>query len=319
MKRLNTIYIATIVGTALTLFQWELCARASVTRPVQIPGTRVVLDVPDNFHISESFPGIEHDREQVAVSVSEIPTSYLEFSKRYTGTELNKPDTRLLRRERMDKDGLSGHLLVVDQKIKNRRFERWIFITGDTDESVVITGYFPRARAHKYRDLIDTTIRSAFWDSAKVLDHYQGLGFRLDDVPNLRVASRLNNNLIYTATGRLPDLYYTDALLFVNFRSYAPGTNITEQFARDQFAKISLLSKPAIDDIQTRQLRGVDSIIIEGRGFHAHLGYAIAAIQVIAMTETGALIAQGFTTLDNRDNDFDVFKTTIASFRLEDN
>ena len=35
--------------------------------------------------------------------------------------------------------------------------------------------------------------------------------------------------------------------------------------------------------------------------------------------DTGALVAQGFTTLENRGDDFDVFKTTIGSFRLLDN
>lgn len=315
-SKLRTTLWLPVLASALLILA---CAVKADAETVQIPGTRVVLNVPADFELSESFAGVQHKREKAAIAVTEVPDSYLEFTRTYTDDALRRKGYRVLRRQRMDRDGLSGQLIVVEQSLAEQKFERWIAITGDTKESVVIAAYFPARLAARFRDAIERALASAFWDSAQVLDHFAGLGYRLDDVPDLRVASRLNNNLVFTGTGRLPDQYYTGALMFVNFLPYPTGTRLGKEFAIDQFNKISLLSGHHIDSIQMQKLRGTDAIVIEGSGTHSHLGYAIAAFQVIAMTPTGALMAQGFTTLDNRENDFDVFKNTIGSFRLEGN
>lgn len=291
---------------------------ASHGMALQIQGTRVTLTPPDNFKPSLYFPGVQHSSIVSAIVVNEVPSSYIQFSRNYSAAGLAKSEMRLIKRELLERDGLSGQLLSVRQILRGVEYERWILITGDTRESVMVAGYFPIANARKLRAPIEQALRSSFWDSSRSLDHFDGLGFRVDDVPNLRVVTRMSNSLVFTETGRMPDLYYTDALLMMSLKPVPEGTALNEDFALGQFKRITLLENPSIGLTQSKSIAGVPSVIIEGTGKHRHLGYEVAVMQVIMETHSGFFVAQGFTKLDDRENDFDVFRTTLSSFRLED-
>lgn len=284
---------------------------------ILVPGTRVEVDVPKGFVLSPAFTGLQHKEYRAAIVINEVPNPYLEFNRLYSDDNLAKDNMELLSRERYDRDGLTGQLLKVRQLINNEVFTRWIIITGDTRESVMIAGYYPRKNTQQFETVIKETLARAFWDSARILDHFTGLGFRIDDVPGLRIAARMNNNLIFTKNGRLPDQYYTDALLIVSFRPYEDTLKFNEQFAEAQFNKITLLNDHHIDETKQLFLGALDTISIEGTGAHRYLGYNVAALQIMSKAETGMLVAQGFTGLAHRENDFEVFRTTIGTFRTE--
>ncbi len=285
--------------------------------PQQVQGTRAILTAPDGFGPSEYFPGLQHNSVTAAIVVNEIPNSYLEFSRQYSNIGLEKTGMTLISREHVEKDGLSGQLILVKQDMRGKRYERWILVTGDTNESVMIAAYYPANLRHQFRESLEKTLRDSLWDSSRELDHYDGLGFRIDDVPSLRVVTRMSNSLIFTETGRLPDLYYTDALLMMSLRPVPEGVTLEESFALEQFERITLLQEHDLDVIQSKTIAGKPGIVVEGKGRHRHLGYDVAVMQIIIETESGFFVAQGFTKLDDMENDFDVFRATIGSFRLE--
>ncbi len=284
---------------------------------VHIQGTRVSLEAPDGFESSIYFPGVKHPTITAAIVVNEIPSSYIDFSRQYSEPSLARTEMELISREYIERDGLSGQLLLVKQTQRGVPYERWILITGDTNESVMIAGYYPVANGKSMRSAIESSIRSALWDSARDLDHFDGLGFRIDDVPSLRIVTRMSNSLVFTETGRMPDLYYTDALLMMSLKPVPEGAALNERFAQDQFMKITLLEQHSLDLTQSKAVAGIPGVVIEGKGRHRHLGYEVAVMQIILETEAGFFVAQGFTKLDDMENDFDVFRATISSFRLE--
>ncbi len=284
---------------------------------IQIQGTRVLLSAPDEFKPSLHFPGVRHEKLTAAIVVNEIPSSYINFSRQYNDASLDKTGMELISRENIESDGLSGQLLLVKQLQRGIRYERWILITGDTNESVMIAGYYPVKNRRSLRGPIEKALRSALWDSARDLDHFDGLGFRIDDVPSLRIVTRMSNSLVFTETGRMPDLYYTDALLMMSLKPVPEGAKLNERFAQDQFMKITLLENHNLTLTQSKSVAGIRGVVIEGTGRHRHLGYEVAVMQIILETDSGFFVAQGFTKLDDMENDFDVFRATISSFRLE--
>ena len=315
---LGTHNVATFIQGVLTTCVFA-CLAVSNADLIQVQGTRAMLSPPDGFELSEYFPGFQHTKVTAAIVVNEIPSSYIEFSRQYSAIGLEKSDMTLISRENIEKDGLSGQLLLVKQEMRGRKYERWILITGDTNESVMIAGYYPVENRRLLRVPLEQTLRNSLWDSARELDHFDGLGFRIDDVPSLRVVTRMSNSLIFTETGRMPDLYYTDALLMMSLKPVPDGLKLKESFAREQFQRITLLQNHELDLIQSKTIAGKPGIVVEGTGRHRHLGYEVAVMQVIIETEVGFFVAQGFTKLDDMENDFDVFRATIGSFRLEGN
>lgn len=314
--RLPTHTLVTFIQAVLTTC---VLACLSVARAdlIQIQGTRVMLSPPDGFELSDYFPGFQHKTVTAALVVNEMPSSFIEFSRQYSDIGLEKSGMTLISRERVEKDGLSGQLLLVKQDMRGKKYERWILITGDTAESVMIAGYYPVENRRMLSEPLETALRNSLWDSSRELDHFDGLGFRIDDVPSLRVVTRMSNSLVFTETGRMPDLYYTDALLMMSLKPVPNGAKLQESFALEQFKRITLLQEHELDLIQSKTIAGYRGIVVEGKGRHRHLGYEVAVMQIIIETEDGFFIAQGFTKLDDMENDFDVFRATIGSFRLE--
>ncbi|MFK8029307.1 MAG: hypothetical protein AB8G18_03645 [Gammaproteobacteria bacterium] len=313
-KRFTTGFAHRVLLTCVFLCLMPTPAQGS---PVDIRGTRVSLEVPEGFVPSSIFPGVQHEGMTAAIIVSEMPSSFIEHSRQYNEAGLAKSNMKLLTRQSIDKDGLSGVLLSVEQTLRGIDYERWIFITGDTTESVEIAGYFPVKHSAQMRQPIQQALRHALWDSARPLDHFDGMGFRIDDVPSLRVVTRMSNSLVFTETGRMPDKYYIDALLMVTLKSVPDDTKLSKEFAESQFNKITLIENHELEVTQRRSVADSSAVIIEGKGRHRYLGYQVAVMQLILETDSGFLIAQGFTNLEDMRNDFEVFLATISSFRLE--
>lgn len=294
-----------------------LSSSAALGDLMEIRGTRVSLDPPQEFEASPFFPGLQHRDITAAIVINEVPTPYLELAKQYSDAGLTKSSMELIKREFIEKDGLSGQLLLVRQILRGENYERWILITGDTTESVMIAGYYPVDYRSRLNSALETSLRGSLWDSARAIDHFDGLGFRIDDVPSLRVVTRMSNSLVFTETGRMPDRYYTDALLMMSLKPVPEGSTLTEGFAQAQFNNIAIIEQHTVKLTQSKAIAGNPGVVVEGTGRHRHLGYEVAVMQIILNTPSGFLVAQGFTKKDDMENDFDVFRATISSFRLE--
>lgn len=294
-----------------------LCAVASAA-PVTIPGTRVTMDAPPTFSLAPDFLGFVSRENQATIAVEELPFSFVKTSAEYDSEALERQGVKVLSRDTLERDGLRSIVIAGEQTIHERSVRKLLLLTGDVGESLVITATYFSADHDRLGPVLRRSLSEAQWDSSVVLDHFGGLGFRLKEIPGLNVATRASNSIIFTQGGRLPDRFYTGAMLVVGW-SKGDVTTVTNRrlFAHGQFEKIRLLNGARIDETQYLELDGRTAIEVTGAGQHKHLGYDLNVYQIIVPYETRFLMAQGFAGGDDPQDIFDKFRAVMSSLTTD--
>jgi hypothetical protein len=185
-------------------------------------------------------------------------------------------------------------------------------------ESLLITATWFSSDQKKVGAALRRSLREAEWDASIALDHFGGLGFRLKDIPGLNVATRASNSIIFTHGGRLPDRFYTGAMLVVGW-SKGDVKTVTNRklFAHQQFENIRLLNDAKIDETEYLELDGRTAIEVTGSGQHKHLGYDLNVYQIIVPYDTRFLMAQGFAGGNEPLEVFEKFRAVMSSLTTD--
>lgn len=294
-----------------------LCVNAFAA-PTQVPGTRVAMDVPASFTLAPDFPGFVSSGVQATIAVSELPSSFIDATETYDDLGLKRNGIDVVARETFEHEGLRAILIDGEQIIRERRVAKLILLTGDVTESLMITATYFKKDEGKIAAQLRETLRQAVWDPSEPLDHYGGLDFRLKEIPGLRVATRASNSIIFTEEGRLPDRFYTGAMLVVGWSTGDTSTVKNKRhFAHSQFANIQLLNRGEIENTEFLQVDDQEAIEVTGSGRHKHLGYDINAYQLIVVYDDRYLMAQGFANGNDAEVHFDLFRTIMNSLSTE--
>ncbi len=291
---------------------------AALAERVGVVGTRVLIEPPAGFVRAADFAGFVNPSNRAVISVSEVPASYLDMDKRFTDSALLTKELSVVSRELLEKDGLRAQLIKAEQKLGNSLVVKWMLLTGDVAESVIITASY-LASAGNLDAAFEKALRDAVWESSQTLNHFEGLGFKLNEIPGLRISTRVSNTVIFTRDGRLPDQYYTGPMLIVRWQGLPDGApEDARAHSEDFFRGIEMLKDKRIDDtIRTRveRLRGYEVI---GEGRHRFLGYPVAVLQSIAYDDDRFFVAQGLGQAADREKHFDLFRTVIGTFTKAD-
>lgn len=297
-------------------FLISLVAAAQAGALERVRGTRVHLETLPGFVKANEFPGFINTGDRAMIIVSEMPNPYMELARGFNRPGLVRRQLELIERKALEKDGLAAEMLHVNQNVDGERFEKWIFLTGDHSESVVVTGSYPATLAARYRSAIERVLKESLWDSAQVLDHFDGLEFRIDDVPGLRIATRVSSNVIFTDSGRLPDRYYTGPLLLLAWNS-SPLPEDRRRFSELKFRDNTLLDAPAVRELKPIHIGGLDGFEVTGVGKHQHLGYSVASLLLVLFDDDGYFIARGYSDNPRAEKNFALFRNIISSFRRQ--
>lgn len=290
-----------------------LCEHASAEL-IRVPGTRVTMDVPATFSLAPDFPGFISSGVQATISVAELPSSFVKANAVYDDIGLKRKGVEVTARDTFEQDGLRAILIEGEQLVLNRRVVKLMMLTGDVGESLMITATYYKKDEPKIGATLRTSLREARWNSSEPLDHFGGLGFRLEEIPGLSVATRASNSIIFTEEGRLPDRFYTGAMLVVGWSTGDVSTiKDRRRFAHRQFSTIQLLSEAEIENTEYAELDGRTAIEVTGVGQHKHLGFDLNAYQVIVIYDERYLMAQGFAGGDDSAAILDQFRTIMSS------
>ncbi len=290
----------------------------AMAAPVTIPGTRVTMDAPPSFSLAADFPGFVSRDLQATISVEELPSSFVEVSAEYDDDALERQGIAVLARTTLERDGLRSILIEGEQSIRKRKISKLMLLTGDVGESLLITATWFSSDQKKVGAALRRSLREAEWDASIALDHFGGLGFRLKDIPGLNVATRASNSIIFTHGGRLPDRFYTGAMLVVGW-SKGDVKTVTNRklFAHQQFENIRLLNDAKIDETEYLELDGRTAIEVTGSGQHKHLGYDLNVYQIIVPYDTRFLMAQGFAGGNEPLEVFEKFRAVMSSLTTD--
>ena len=288
--------------------------------PVRVPGTRVWIDVPPGFELAADFQGLVGTTDKITITVAEVPSSFVELNNTYSDSGLQKKDVVVESRRSLERDGLRTALITGTQHLPRQTLIKKILLTGDISESLLVTATYLDKDAQRLGPTVDEAFAKLTWDSSRDLDHFDGLGFRLKEIPGLRVATRAGNSIIFTEDGKLPDQYYTGQMFIVGW-SKGDVTEIENprSFAVARFKGIRLMDKIELDNVVGVTLDGTPGFEIVGRGRHRHLGFSVAAFQVMLTYPDRFLLAQGFSNVKDPEAAYDQFRTILSTLATDKN
>ena len=282
---------------------------------IRVGGTRVSLHPPAGFIAADRFPGFQNATEQASIMVSEFPAPVAELIKGMTKDALATKGMELLASTRETVGGHSATLLHVAQQAGGREFVKWMLVGGDEKASVMVVGTFPKGAPTKVGDAIRTAILSTQWTAPSTSDPFDGLAFRIEPSPKLKVAGQMTGMLILTQSGRLGTAGPNDAL-------YVVGRSINEVPISNLAAFSEARAKATVKIQDLRNFRGKDSQLdglkayeLEIDAKDAKTGTAMRLYQVIAPENDGYFIIQGLISAAEAPAFIGEFRKLTKSFR----
>ena len=303
----------------ITIILLTMASALAAGEPVNVPGTRVTIDPPDGFVLAADFPGFINSKLKSTITVVEVPSSFIELTERYNDESLKREGIDVRERRQIERDGLRAIIVTGVETVGSRRVVKKMMMTGDVAESLIVTAIYRQEDEQRLGDEVDRALQLLLWDSSRLVDHFEGIGFRLKEIPGLRVATRVSNSVIFTRNGTLPDQYYTGQMLIVGWSKDDVSTIENKRaFAEQRFRNVAILTKVKIDNVATLNRDGVDGFEIVGQGTHRYLGYEVAAFQVMLHYRERFLLAQGFADVEDPESAYDQFRTIMGTISTDD-
>lgn len=114
---------------------------------VTIPNTRIKMQPPEHFLVSEAIPGMVHPGSSTTVQVQEIiGTSYVMISQAMTIEHFASQGVTLISTNNIEMhDGKGGILYLVEFEANGLSYERLMLFAGDYNNTIWINANYPKS------------------------------------------------------------------------------------------------------------------------------------------------------------------------------
>ncbi len=227
---------------------------------VLVPSTKVWLAPPEGFVAATTFTGFQHVESGASIMVSLVPGS---FAHVRVGLEdplkIAKRNMELLAREDREAGEQPGVLMHLRQRVQQGEFEKWMWVFGSENETVMIVGIYPSALEEDYSSVLRNAVLSARWDPKAEVSPLDGLGFSLAHTGTLAFFTRVANMVSYTEDGQA-DLEKQGKAMFIIGPAYRP----IEAGDRRSFVRQRLRQTTKHSDFEIESIDAVAVDVLEG-------------------------------------------------------
>jgi hypothetical protein len=292
-----------------------LISGAAAGERQRVAGTRVTIEPPAGFSPAEQFPGFLRADIGASIMVTELPGPVAEVREGMTEQGLAARGMVLLESRPVQVDGREGLLLHVRQEASGLDYLKWFLLAGDERGTTLVVGTFPGRESAWLSAPVRQAVLSAAWDRQAKVDLFEGLLFRLEPTPKLKIANRMNNMILLNAAGSLGPLGPGEPFYIAG--NAVAKTDIPDlaAFSRAralQAANISLLRNAKGRPIRIDEL---DAYELVAEATHRGSGVPIRFYQVIAPADGTYFILQGFVETGRADEFLAEFRHITETFR----
>lgn len=284
---------------------------------VRVPGTGVRMTPPPGFVRSERFAGFENGELASSIMVTEIPGPVSEVRKGMTRKGLASRGMLLIDSETVLIGADEALLLHVSQRSEGVDYFKWILVGGPPDRAVMVVGAFP-ADASELSDPMRRAVLSASWSEPdeRLARRYEGLPFRVDPAPGLRLADRMGNLLIFTESGNVAPGNRDMAVLVVgnSIGAVEVGDDL-ERFSRERMFQTHRLKEVRAKAGSAIVIDSLSGYELTGEGVDAQDGRPVGIYQLILADGTTYYVAQGLVTPSRLPKLLPVFRRVTSTFR----
>jgi hypothetical protein len=313
------VKILSFVFPVLLLFPCSFANARSApfaqSKLVKVPGTKVSLVPPTGLKPSERFPGFLDEETSSSIVITEMPAPYSQIADGFTKEALATRGMNLLSRREISINGRSGILLHVGQEARSIAFLKWMVITGDEKETVLITATFPEEMKAQLSSAMEKSALSVLWDSKAKIDPLAGLNFSFNDDPSLRFARRISSGVILTKDGALPGKPTNDPFFIIAPSVSQAAIPDIKKFAEMRLMQIEKVSGVAIkrqSDVTIAGLSG--SEIVAEAQWNDSPAAPVVLYQVLLLDGENYFIMQGMAPREEQEKYLAIFNRVAKSF-----
>lgn len=286
-------------------------------KPVKVPGTKVSLVPPAGLKPTERFPGFGDEETRSSIMVTEMPAPYQKISEALTKEGLATKGINLLSKKEISLNGRPGILLHVAQEAQSIAFLKWMVITGDEKETVIVTATFPSELKERSSSAMEQSMLSVQWDAEAEVDPLVGLNFTFKDDPEMKFARSISNAAMLTKDGSLSEKTRNDPFLIIAPAISDVVISNIRQFAESRLMQIKKITDPVIkkqSDITIAGLPGSE-IIAEARWSDSPDKPPVVIYQALLIDGNSYFLMQGTTPPEAREKYLAIFSRIAQSFR----
>jgi hypothetical protein len=283
---------------------------------VKVPGTKVSLVPPASLNPSDRFPGFMDEETNSSILVTEMPAPYSEIANGFTKEALATKGMGLLSKKEISLNGRPGILLHVEQEARSIAFLKWMVVTGNEKETVLVTATFPEEMKAQISSAMEQSALSVQWDAEAKIDPLAGLNFSFNDDPSLKFAKRISNMVLFTKDGALPGRPTNDPFFIIGPSVSEAAISDIKKFAEMRLMQIEQVSGQVINkqsDVTIAGLPGSE-IIAEAR-WKDLPDAPVVVYQVLLLDGTNYFIMQGIAAREEQEKYLAIFTRIAQSFR----
>ncbi len=286
----------------------------------KIPGTQVIMTIPQGFELAQQFSGIEDPSTQSVVMILNLPIPYEEITKVFTQTEsLKKQQLTLIEQTILNIDGEMATLINLNQSTAKGDFIKWVLLMGDEQESLMVNGMFPLEHKQHLEPLIKNVVMSARWDKSKPTSVLDGINFIVTEGEHLKFNQEMKLQTMVSLNDPKAEFSAplgTHALLVIaQSFSKQPISNLANFSKKRLYQHGDELTDIVIEHSSQVSYGGLVGYRIKASALNNKTQTKMALWQVILTSNETYYLAIGFTSYDKKDIDFTEFESILSSFQ----
>jgi hypothetical protein len=286
-----------------------------------IAGTRIKMAKPAGFEKAQTFAGFQKPDAGAAIMIMEIPAPYAAASAGFNEAKMSERGMKLLSKVERKVDKYDGQLLEISQTVNGIPFHKWVLVFGDDRFAQIITATLPEGQAKLLGEPMKQAVMSTTFDAnAAAPKDQHDLNFELSDVPGLKLATRIQNALLFNPSGELPKekLAYTPTS-FLAAQSFSIGK--LEIGDRAEYARQRLRQSPEIKVLELLEDNDVSLSKLPGREILAtaksKINEDLFVYQVMIFADDRYYIMRGDCLLSNRKEMEPIFRAATKTFKVK--
>ncbi|HYG65097.1 MAG TPA: hypothetical protein VEL74_21120 [Thermoanaerobaculia bacterium] len=165
--RLTRTLLPLVAGLIFTLF----VSAPAVADLVQVPGTETSLQPPQGFLLAAKFPGFERADLNASIMVTEMRAPAPEVMKAMTQEGLASRGMKLISSKTETIGGREALLLNVAQTAVGTEYLKWMLVTGDPKNTLIVVGSFPKTAEGELSEVVRKAVLTTSWSPGGGVTH----------------------------------------------------------------------------------------------------------------------------------------------------
>jgi hypothetical protein len=302
-------------GLATLLIALALAGPARA-EPTPIPGTRVRLEVPEGFAVSDAFPGIGRDRDLTSVLVTELATPIESTRASFSREALAERGVILHRSVEVEVDSRSGTLLHATQRAAGTTFRKWLLLMGDGSASVLITAATPLDLESQHGATLAGVLKTARWEPAAKVPPLEGLRFRVDEVAPFEIVTTAPNAVALSIRDAGAESDEVPALIVVGSSLGRVHIANLPVFSRERLQQTTSIEEIELRSEQPATLGGLPAHEMSATATDIESGRSVRVTQLLASDGERYFLLQGIFDAAQHDALAGAFRQVVGSFEV---